>query len=71
MVVASVSLWDAVLGFEAIIGAQSPVEGYGHAGGQGRGSGHLIGEDSGTATGWSARPSQPTLVACPARSERA
>jgi hypothetical protein len=40
---ASASLRDTVLGVQAIIGTQSSVEDYGRAGGQGRGTGLLIG----------------------------
>jgi hypothetical protein len=71
VVVASVSLQDAVLGVEAITDARSPVEEYEHAGGQGRGSGLLIWQVSGTGVGWSARSSRLRLVVCVARSERA
>jgi hypothetical protein len=39
--------------------------------GQGRGTWLLIGEDSGTKVGLSARPSRPELMVCTARSERA
>jgi hypothetical protein len=53
VVVASVTLRDVVLGFQAITGTRWPVEEYGCAGGQGRGSRLLIGDDLGSGTGWS------------------
>jgi hypothetical protein len=68
-VVASASLWDVGLGFQAITDARSSVEGYGRARGQGQGSGLLIVEVSSMGAGWSARLSRPRLMACVAWSE--
>jgi hypothetical protein len=66
-IIVSAILRDAMLGVQTVTGARSPVKGYGRAGGQGRGSGLLMGEVSGAGVRWSARPSRPTLVACAAQ----
>jgi hypothetical protein len=60
-----------MLGVQAFTGARSPVKRYGRVGGQGRGSGLLIGEVSSTGAGCYARPSRPMLMACAAWSVRA